>query len=77
MIYGFHICLIFLRDLPDDINEVVSSLIFASARLGDLPELAAIRKFFSERYGQKFEKSALQLLPGNLVNHQVKDFFET
>ncbi|KAK4368538.1 hypothetical protein RND71_012330 [Anisodus tanguticus] len=58
------------KDCPNDINEVVSSLIFASARLGDLPELVAIRKLFGERYGQIFEKSALQLLPGNLVIHQ-------
>lgn len=69
----FYVCFVFLRDCPDDINEAVSSLIFASARLGDVPELAAIRKFFSERYGQRFEKSALQLLPGNVVSHQVNE----
>ncbi|KAK4714341.1 hypothetical protein R3W88_020248 [Solanum pinnatisectum] len=62
------------KECPDDINEAVSSLIFASARLGDLPELAAIRKFFSERYGQGFEKSALQLLPGNVVSYQIMDY---
>ncbi|KAJ8568919.1 hypothetical protein K7X08_032656 [Anisodus acutangulus] len=61
------------KDCPNDINEVESSLIFASARLGDLPELVAIRKLFGERYGQIFEKSALQLLPGNLVSHQIMD----
>ncbi|WMV39213.1 hypothetical protein MTR67_032598 [Solanum verrucosum] len=65
------------KDCPDDINEAVSSLIFASARLGDLPELAAIRKFFSERYGQRFEKSALQLLPGNVVSYQIMDYICT
>ncbi|XP_025887872.2 uncharacterized protein [Solanum lycopersicum] len=65
------------KDCPDDINEAVSSLIFASARLGDVPELAAIRKFFSERYGQRFEKSALQLLPGNVVSHQMMDYICT
>ncbi|CAN4094124.1 unnamed protein product [Withania somnifera] len=58
---------------PDDINEAVSSLIFASARLGDLPELRVIRKLFGERYGKKFETSALELLPGNHVNHQIKE----
>ncbi|MCD7471304.1 hypothetical protein HAX54_011640 [Datura stramonium] len=61
------------KDCPNDINEAVSSLIFASARLGDLPELGTIRKLFGERYGQRFEKSALQLLPGNLVSHQIMD----
>ncbi|KAJ9170980.1 hypothetical protein P3X46_019036 [Hevea brasiliensis] len=61
------------KDCPNDINEAVSSLIFASARCGDLPELRSIRKLFGERYGQRFEMTALELLPGNLVNLQVKE----
>ncbi|XP_060211433.1 uncharacterized protein LOC132638638 [Lycium barbarum] len=61
------------KDCPNEIIEAVSSLIFASARLGDLPELPVIRKLFGERYGKKFETSALELLPGNLVDHQVKE----
>lgn len=60
-----------LRDCPNDINEAVSTLIFASARLGDLPELLTIRKLFQERYGQRFASAALELHHGNLVNHQV------
>ncbi|KAL0406071.1 UNVERIFIED_CONTAM: hypothetical protein Slati_3921000 [Sesamum latifolium] len=61
------------KDCPNDINEAASTLIFSSARLGELPELLAIRKLFGERYGQRFVTSALELLPGNLVNHQVKE----
>ncbi|KAA8524444.1 hypothetical protein F0562_010832 [Nyssa sinensis] len=61
------------KDCPNDINEAVSSLIFASARCGDLPELQVIRKLFGERYGQRFAMAALELLPGNLVNHQIKE----
>ena len=60
-----------LRDRPNDINEAVSSLIYASARCGDLPELLVIRKLFGERYGQKFALTAVELLPGNLVNREV------
>ncbi|TMW87166.1 hypothetical protein EJD97_020334 [Solanum chilense] len=60
------------KDCPNDINEAVSSLVFASTRLGNLPELPTIRKLFVQRYGKKFETSALELLPGNLVNHQIK-----
>ncbi|XP_062009629.1 uncharacterized protein LOC133726160 isoform X1 [Rosa rugosa] len=59
------------KDCPNDINEAVSSLIYASARCGDLPELRTIRKLFGERYGQKYVISALELFPGNLVNCQV------
>ncbi|KAF9670834.1 hypothetical protein SADUNF_Sadunf13G0110100 [Salix dunnii] len=61
------------KDCPNDINEAVSTLIFASARCGDIPELRAVRKVFGQRYGQRFENTALELLPGNLVNFQVKE----
>lgn len=30
-----------------------------------------IRKLFAERYGQKFALTAVELLPGNLVNREV------
>lgn len=62
------------RDCPNDVNEAVSSLIFASARCGELPELRVIRKLFEERYGQRFAMVAVELLPGNLVNRQVCQF---
>ncbi|KAJ9562962.1 hypothetical protein OSB04_008122 [Centaurea solstitialis] len=60
-------------DCPDDIKEAISSLIFASAttRCGNLHEFREIRKLFSERYGKNFETTALELLPGNLVNEQI------
>lgn len=61
------------KDCPNDINEAMSSLIFASARFGDLPELLEIRKLFQDRYGQRFAKVALELLPGNLVNRQIQE----
>lgn len=62
-----------IRDCPNDVNEAVSSLVFASARCGDLPELRAIRKLFGERYGDSFIKGALELCPVNLVNSEVSD----
>ncbi|PSS16315.1 IST1-like protein [Actinidia chinensis var. chinensis] len=61
------------KDCPNDINEAVSTLIFASARCGDLPELPVIRKLFGERYGHRFVTVALELLLGNLVNRQIKE----
>lgn len=59
------------RDCPNDINEAVSSLLYASARCGDLPELIKLRVLFSERYGQKFALAAVELSLGNLVNRQM------
>ncbi|CAN1844322.1 IST1-like protein [Linum perenne] len=59
------------KDLPNDLNEAVSSLVFASARCGDLPELLVIRELAEDRYGSRFERAAVDLLPGNFVNQQV------
>ncbi|WRX27731.1 Vacuolar protein sorting-associated protein Ist1 - like 7 [Theobroma cacao] len=61
------------KNCPKDINEAVSTLIFAAAWCGDLPELQTIRKLFEERYGSKFIKAISELHPGNHVNSQVKE----
>ncbi|KAL5774526.1 hypothetical protein ACOSP7_012083 [Xanthoceras sorbifolium] len=61
------------KDCPNDINEAVSTLIFAAAWCGDLPELQMIRKLFGERYGHKFAKAAVELCPGTLVNSQIRE----
>ncbi|XP_044466882.1 uncharacterized protein LOC123196818 isoform X2 [Mangifera indica] len=61
------------KDCPNDINEAASSLIYASSRCGDLPELSKIRELFEERYGQRFALASAELLPGNLVNCQIKE----
>jgi vacuolar protein sorting-associated protein IST1 len=49
------------RVCPNDVNEAVSSLIFASARCVDIPKLRAVWKLFGQHYGQRFEKTALEL----------------
>ncbi|KAI3843024.1 hypothetical protein MKW92_009424 [Papaver armeniacum] len=59
------------RDCPNDINEAASSLLYASARCGDLPELPKLRKLFGDRYGSRFAIAAVELLSGNLVNRQL------
>ncbi|KAK3188041.1 hypothetical protein Dsin_027602 [Dipteronia sinensis] len=61
------------KDCPNDINEAVSTLIFAAAWCGDLPELQKIQKLFGERYGPKFAKAAVELCPGTLVNSQIRE----
>ncbi|GJX47356.1 RNA-directed DNA polymerase, eukaryota [Tanacetum coccineum] len=54
-----------------DVMEAISSLIFASARCRDLPELLDIRRLFSGLYGERLETEAVNLLPGNHVNIQI------
>ncbi|KAF6174234.1 hypothetical protein GIB67_033766 [Kingdonia uniflora] len=59
------------KDCPNDVNEAVSSLLYASGICGDLPELSKLCKRFKEHYGETFTKTAINLLPGNLVNNQL------
>ncbi|CAH1423608.1 unnamed protein product [Lactuca virosa] len=61
------------KDCPNDIKEAISTLIFASARCGDVPELLQIRKLFRDRYGERFEATALEFGPGNLVNSEIRE----
>ncbi|CAI9783661.1 unnamed protein product [Fraxinus pennsylvanica] len=63
------------KDCPKEFNEAVSTLIFASARFGNLPELLSIRKLFQERYGERFASAALESHHGNFVNHQIRESF--
>lgn len=59
------------KDRPQDINEALSSLIFAAARCSDLPELQRLRSFFVKRYGLEFASASVELLPGSGVNKQI------
>ncbi|MCD7457167.1 hypothetical protein HAX54_034373 [Datura stramonium] len=43
------------RECPENCREPVGSLIFAAARLADLPELRQLRTMFNERYGNSLE----------------------
>lgn len=59
------------KDRPQDIDEALSSLIFAAARCADLPELQRLRSYFVKRYGLEFASSSVELLPGSGVNKQI------
>ncbi|KAK6917506.1 Vacuolar protein sorting-associated protein Ist1 [Dillenia turbinata] len=61
------------KDCPNDIKEAMSSLIYAAAHCGDLPELQIIRKLFGQRYGHTLAETAANLLPGNMVNKQLAE----
>ncbi|KAI3814950.1 hypothetical protein L1987_14599 [Smallanthus sonchifolius] len=43
------------RECPEECKEAVSSLMYAAARFGDLPELQELRSMFSKRYGSSLE----------------------
>ncbi|GLJ17306.1 hypothetical protein SUGI_0300490 [Cryptomeria japonica] len=59
------------NDLPPVLNEAVSSLIFASARCADLPELQGLRDLFAQRYGVEFVSAALDGNSDSSVGQQI------
>lgn len=56
MQYSYHVANLFIHsECPEECKEAVSSLIYAAARFGDLPELRKLRSLLTERYGDSFE----------------------
>ncbi|XP_049343580.1 uncharacterized protein LOC125807879 [Solanum verrucosum] len=60
--------------LSDDVQEALSSMIFAASRCGELPELHSLRNLFKQHFGQAFDRLNVELLPGNMVNSETKQY---
>ncbi|XP_068637372.1 uncharacterized protein [Aristolochia californica] len=43
------------RDCPEESKEAVATVMFAAARVADLPELSDLRRIFTEKYGNSLE----------------------
>ncbi|CAL9218599.1 unnamed protein product [Arabidopsis halleri] len=56
----------------DDTSEAVSTLIYASVKCKDIPEMLTLSELVGQRYGQRYVTTAIQVLPGNLVNTEIK-----
>ncbi|KAH7651008.1 Vacuolar protein sorting-associated protein Ist1 protein [Dioscorea alata] len=56
------------RECPSELQEAVASIIFASPRCSDLPELMQIRNLFTTKYRKEFVSSASELRPDSGVN---------
>lgn len=52
-----------LRNCPIDLKEVVATVIFATPRCSDVPELADVKKHMTSKYGKEFNSAALDLRP--------------
>lgn len=59
------------RVCPDELKEAISSLLYASSRCGDFPELQEIRTAFTSRYGKEFVASAIELRNNCRVNPKM------
>ncbi|KAL1568459.1 hypothetical protein AAHA92_00074 [Salvia divinorum] len=56
---------------PEELLEAVSTLIFASTRCGDFPELQELRAIFTLRFGREFAARAVELRNNCGVNPKV------
>ncbi|KAI0488618.1 hypothetical protein KFK09_028457 [Dendrobium nobile] len=56
------------RNCPSELLEAVASIIFASPRCSDVPELLQVRNLFTTKYGKDFVSAAAELRPDSGVN---------
>jgi hypothetical protein len=59
------------RECPLELREAIASIIFASGRCSDLPELMHLRNLFTTEFGKEFVAGAMELCPNSSVNRTV------
>ncbi|XP_020596617.1 IST1 homolog [Phalaenopsis equestris] len=59
------------RNCPPELLEAVASIIFASPRCSDVPELLQVRNLLTAKYGKDFVSAAAELRPDSGVNRTV------
>ncbi|KAJ0043688.1 hypothetical protein Pint_18788 [Pistacia integerrima] len=60
-----------IPECPEELREAVSSLIFASSRCGEFPELMKIREMLTLRFGKEFAARAVELRNNCEVNPKI------
>ncbi|TKY64777.1 IST protein [Spatholobus suberectus] len=59
------------KECPVELKEATSSLIFASSRCGEFPELHKIREILTSKFGKEFADHAVELHRNNRVNSKM------
>ncbi|KAL3825237.1 hypothetical protein ACJIZ3_021266 [Penstemon smallii] len=59
------------KNCPIDLKEAIASVLFASPRCGDVPELLDVRKNFTAKYGKDFTTAAIELRPACGVSRML------
>ncbi|KAL6614717.1 hypothetical protein ACP70R_036987 [Stipagrostis hirtigluma subsp. patula] len=59
------------KECPLELREAIASIIFASGRCSDLPELLHLRNLFTTKYGKEFVAAAMELRPDSSVNRTI------
>ncbi|KAL2329489.1 hypothetical protein Fmac_017070 [Flemingia macrophylla] len=65
------------KECPVELKEATSSLIFASSRCGEFPELHKIREMLTSKFGKEFADHAVELHRNNRVNSKMIQKFST
>ncbi|XP_072971457.1 uncharacterized protein [Typha angustifolia] len=65
------------KKCPEELREAISSLIFASSRCGELPELQDVRYIFATHFGKDFTAAALELRNSCGVNPKIIEKLST
>ncbi|KAG5155733.1 hypothetical protein JHK82_013702 [Glycine max] len=65
------------RNCPIDLKEAISSVIFASPRCSDIPELVVVKKHIMAKYGREFVSAAVELRPDCGVNRLLVEKLST
>ncbi|KAL2905168.1 IST1-like protein [Bienertia sinuspersici] len=59
------------RQCPSELREAVASIIFASPRCSDLPDLLQVKNLFTAKYGKEFISAVCELQPDTNVNRTI------
>ncbi|KAK9114950.1 hypothetical protein Syun_021747 [Stephania yunnanensis] len=59
------------KECPKELQEAITSIIFAAPRCSDLPELLQVRNLFTAKYGKEFTSAADELRPDTSVNRSI------
>ncbi|XP_057757208.1 uncharacterized protein LOC130976375 [Arachis stenosperma] len=65
------------RDFHNELKEATSSLIFASSRCGEFPELHKIQEILTSKLGKEFADEAIELHRNNGVNAKMIEKLST
>jgi vacuolar protein sorting-associated protein IST1 len=59
------------RECPEELREAAAGLVYAAARLGDLPELQEVRAILAAKFGRGFASAAAELRSGCGINTKI------
>ncbi|CAN0876242.1 IST1-like protein [Linum grandiflorum] len=65
------ISLYIFRECPGKVREAVASIIFASPRCSEVPDLLHVKNLFTATYGKEFVMAASELRPDSGVNRAI------